>query len=352
MKKIKFYIFLTLLSGLSTKSFAVTDVGFSGELDVGFTYNQLPTRDQGVTAFSIPRLNLDIEASLRDNNEIFIELETAEYRDATSKRFDTQLKEAYLSLTSIVPARTELRYGFIPDFYIELQREQWDYDFWGAASQVPMIRYKYVSWSDLGVMYQGELPEDWGQWAFSITNGEGYQTDETGQRKQAQLLLGLTKAAPFYAMLAYTYGAYDDYDSSFNKKTRLAANLSYDFGRGLVALEYYATQDPADAIMAGHMAAGVDVTALHATVVDGEGASFFGRWDLTEKADLFARLDYLTPVKSEKNKNLKSVSAGVSYDSSEDIRWALACDYTDYSEDFSASMRDESKLVLATRVSF
>jgi hypothetical protein len=352
MKKIKFYIFLTLFSGLSAKSFAVTDVGFSGELDVAFTYKQLPTRDQGVSTFSIPRLTLDIEAPLRDNNEIFLQLETSEYRDETSKRFDTQLKEGYLSLTSILPPRSELRYGLIPDFYIELQREQWDYDFWGVASLVPMIKYKYADWSDLGAMYQGELPEDLGQWALSVTNGEGYQNDETGQRKQAQLLLGFTKAAPFYAMIAYTYGAYDAYDSSFSKKTRLAVNLSYEFSAGLLALEYYATQDPADAITAGHMAANVEVTALHGTVVDGEGASLFGRWDMTEKTDLFMRVDYLSPVKPEKSKNLKSASGGVSYDSSEDIRWALAYEYTDYSDDYSPSIRDESQLVLATRVSF
>ena len=338
--------------GLSSSSYAVTEVGFSGELDVAFNFKQLPTRDQGVTAFSLPRLNLDIEAPLRDNNEIFLRLESSEYRDGTSKRFDTQLKEGYLSLTSMVPARSELRYGLIPDFYIELQREQWDYDFWGASSLVPLIKYKYSAWSDLGAMYQGELPDDWGQWALSATNGEGYQSDETGQRKQAQLLVGLTKAAPFYAMLAYTYGSYDDYDSTFNVKTRLVANVSYEFSKGLLALEYFATQDPADAITVGKMAANVDVTALHATVVSGEGANLFGRWDVTEKTDLFMRVDYLAPVKTEKNKNLKAVSAGVSYDSSEDIRWALAYEYTDYSDDFSASIRDESQLVLATRVSF
>lgn len=352
MKKLKISLVLTLLTSLSVKSFAVTDIGFSGELDVAFTLKQLPTRDQGVTAFNIPRLNLDIEAPLRDNNEIFLRLESSEYRDGTSKRFDTQLKEAYLSLTSILPARSELRYGLVPDFYVELQREQWDYDFWGATSLVPMIKYKYASWSDLGAMYQGELPDDLGQWALSATNGEGYQSDEIGQRKQVQLLLGFTKAAPFYAMLAYTYGSYDEYDSSFNQKNRLAANFSYEFSRGLLALEYFATQDPADAITVGKMASGVDVTALHATVVSGEGAGLFGRWDVTEKTDLFMRLDYLAPVKTEKNKNLKAISAGVSYDSSDDIRWALAYEYTDYSDHFSASIRDESQLVLATRVSF
>lgn len=352
MKKVIICSVLTLLTGLSVNSFAVSEIEVSGELDLSFTMKNLPTRDQGVTAFNIPALKIDIEAPLREGNEIFLELESAEFRDGTSKRFDTQLKEAYLSLTSSLPANSELRYGLIPDFYVALQGENWDYSFWGTASYLPLIRYKYATWSDLGAMYQSELPGEWGQWALSLTNGEGYQSAETGQRKQGQLLLAITKAAPFYALLSYTYGSYDDYDSSFNKKTRLAANFSYEFSRGLLALEYYATQDPADAILAGGMAGGVDVTALHATVVDGEGASLFGRLGLTEKAGLFLRLDWLAPVKTEKTKNLKAISTGVSYDSSEDIRWALAYEYTDYSEEFSAAVRDESQLVLATKVSF
>lgn len=352
MKKVIFYSVLTLLLGLGVNSFAVSDIEISGELDLSFAVKNLPTRDQGVTAFDIPALKIDIEAPLREGNEIFLELESAEYRDGVSKRFDTQLKEAYLSLTSLLPANSELRYGLIPDFYIALQGENWDYSFWGPASNLPQIRYKYVTWSDLGIMYQSELPGEWGQWALSFTNGEGYQSAETGRRKQGQLLLALTKAAPFYTLLSYTYGSYDDYDSAFNKKTRLAANFSYEFGRGLLSLEYYATQDPADAILAGGIAGGVDVTALQATVVDGEGASLLGRLGLAEKADLFLRLDWLSPVKTEKAKNLKAISTGVSYDSSEDIRWVLAYEYTDYSEEFAVAVRDESQLVLATKASF
>src|SRR5207253_1434687 len=130
---------LGLFPGLSLHSQAVTDIDFSGELDLAATLKNLPTRDQGVTAFSMPSLKLDIEVPLRDNNEIFLQLESAEYRDATSKRFDTQLKEGYVSLTSFLPARAEFRYGLIPDHYIELEREQWDYDFWGQVSALPLV---------------------------------------------------------------------------------------------------------------------------------------------------------------------------------------------------------------------
>lgn len=353
MKNIKFYVFVSLFSFFSSKGLSITDINFSGELDLALTSKSLPTRDRGVTAFNMPFLKLDLEVPLKDENVVFVELESAEFRDADSKRFDTQLKEAYVSLTSFLPARAELRYGFIPDFYIELQREQWDYDFWGQTSLLPLLRYKYTAWSDMGALYQGELPQDWGQWAVTVTNGEGYQQNESGPRKQAQVLLGITRAAPFYAMLSYTDGAYESYDNSFNKKSRLLAHLSYEADRVLVALEYFKTKDPANIITAtAGMAGGVDVAALAGTSIEGEGGSLFGRYKMNDYSEYFLRLDYLTPHLDDRKKNLKSISTGLSYDTNDDLRWALAYEFTDYSEEFSAPMRDESQIVLATRVSF
>lgn len=351
MKKLKFYIFLILWGCGAPLCLAVTNINFSGELDLLLALKHLPTRDQGVTSISVPRLNLDIEVPLREENEVFLTLESAEFRDNKSKRFDTQLKNAYLSLTSMLPPQSTLRYGLIPDFYIELQREEWAYDFWGGKSDLPLIKYKYTHWSDLGFMYRGELPQDWGQWALSITNGEGYVQDEQGPGKQFQLLVGLTKMAPFYVTLAYTYGTYEDYASSFNKKIRSVLRLSYEFEKAFLSLEYFQTKDPAEAF-ANEMAAKVDVTDYLGTSLEGQGASLLGSYEISDQSELFLRWDVLSPVKQEARKNLKACSLGVSYDSSEDLRWALAFEYTDYSDEYSVTLRDESQLVLATRVSF
>jgi len=289
---------------------------------------------------------------LREGNEFFVELQNTEFRDATSKQYETGAREAYLSMTSFLPARSEMRYGLIPDFWVELEREQWGYDFWGVNSYMPLIKYKYSSWSDLGLMYQGELPDDWGQWSLSITNGEGLQSEETGPRKQVQLILAMTKTAPFYAMVSYVQGSYDNYDDSFNKKQRILLHMSYEFQKGLLALEAYDTKDPADAIQTEGMGGGVDVTDLHATNVEGQGATLYGIVKLNEKSDLFLRADWLNPVKTNAQKFLQDITAGVSYDMTDDIRWALAYEYTHYSDEFSDSARDQSLLTLATRVYF
>jgi hypothetical protein len=257
-----------------------------------------------------------------------------------------------LNLTSFLPARSELRYGLVPDFWVETEREQWDYDFWGMTSYVPLIKYKYASWADLGLMYRSELPADLGEWALSVTNGEGLESDEVGSRKQAQLVVNFTKAAPFYVLLSYLHGAYDNYDDMFNEKRRILAHVSYEGDRGLIAVEYYEAKDPANAITALKMAGGVDVTALTGSNVTGQGATLFGKWKFDEKWSLFARVDWLNPVKGESKKTLQDTSGGTAYELSEDILLAFSYEYIQYGEQFSPSPRDVSHFDFATRVNF
>lgn len=352
MKKIKICIFLTILSGVASSAFALNDVSISGEMDVVATLHNLPTRDQGTLAFSIPSLLLDVEGPLKEGNEFFVQLESSENRDATSKRYNTQLRKGYLSLTSFLSPQSEVRLGLIPDFWVEIEKEGWDYSFWGVNSYLPMIRYKYSSWSDLGVMYQTEFGDDWGLWAISASNGEGLDSDELGARKEFQILAGITKAAPIYFVISYVQGAYDLYDNSFNAKTRLLTHLSYEADRGTLALEYYQTKDPANAMTTLGIAGGVDVTALAGTSVSGQGASLFGKLKVSQKWALFARGDSLNPVKSDSKKNLQAVMAGTSYELTSDVMMALSYDSTQYGEQFSVSPRDVSRFVFATRAVF
>ena len=352
MKNVRFFAFFTLLMSIATSAMALNEVAISGEVDVATTLHNLPTRDQGTLAFSIPSLLLDVEVPLKEGNAFFLQLESSENRDATSKRFNTQLRQGYLSLTNFLSPQSEVRFGLVPDFWIEIEKEGWNYSFWGSNSYLPMIRYKYSSWSDLGVMYQTEFGDDWGLWAVSATNGEGLDSDEIGTGKQYQILLGITKAAPFYFVLNYVRGAYDLYDSSFNAKTRLITQFSYEADGGTLALEYFQTTDPANAITALGIAGGVDVAALAGTSVHGEGASLFGKLMVHPKWALFLRGDWLSPVKTGTKKNLQAIMPGLSFQLTSDILMALSYDSIQYGEQFSVSPRDLGRFVFATRAIF
>lgn len=351
MKIIKKRIVLVFFLGFATRCLANAEVDVSGELNLVASVKNLPTRDQGTTAFEIPSLKLFMQAPLKDRNEIFVELEAAASRGSTG-HFETTAKQAYLSLASFLPEGDELRYGLVPDDYIERHNELWDFYFWGPSSDVSLQKYGYISSADLGLTFRAHFPDDWGAWSFSVTNGEGLASDEVGPRKQGQVLLSLSKLSPLQLIVLYSYGAYEAYDASFNKRTRLLLNLGYEFSKGFLALEYFATEDPADALSQGAGADGVDVVALHGTNIRGQGASLLVRGDLSQESSLVLRADWLNPVKEDRKKQLVAWTAGISYDTSEDLRWLFAYEHTDYSESYAAALRDKSRIVLATRARF
>lgn len=351
MKNFRFFAFLSVLFLFFPRAFAVSDLTLSGEFNLLAAWKQLPTRDQGVTAFSIPSIRMDFEVPLHESNEIFVELESAEFRDATSKRYDTQAKEAYLSLVSLFTG-VEIRYGLIPNSWVEMQRGSWDYDFWGPTSETFLIKYKYSSWADLGVDVHGEFGDDFGEWTLSGSNGEGAESEELGRHKEYMAILSFHRLAPLYFTVSYLQGAYERIDDSFNQKKRIMAEISYATEITYAGISYYNTADPADAITAGKMAGEVDVVSLAGTSVEGQGASLLLRRKITARTDIFARADWLSPVKTQRDKNLRSVTGGVSFQSNEDLLWVLAAESTTYSETFAPAARDQSQFLAATQVKF
>ncbi|MBK9323669.1 MAG: hypothetical protein IPM97_12120 [Bdellovibrionaceae bacterium] len=352
MKKIKFHLFLMTFLGVGGGVVGASEIDISGELNLAATLYQLPTRDQGTLAFSIPSLRLDVEVPLRENNELFFQLESAERRDSGSKRYDTQLKEAYLSLVSPLAAASEIRYGLVPNYWIEAQKEHWGFDIWGLPSFLPLLKYGYMSWSDLGLMYQAGLSAELGTWGIIFSNGEGLESDEVGARKQVQLVINLNKMAPLYALLNITQGYYDHYDEKINEKRRLASQIGYQTESGLFALEYFVTQDPAEAITALKLGGGVDAAALNGNNVAGQGVSLLAKIVVSDKWQVFVRGDWLNPIKEDSQKTLQDWTGGFSHNLAEDIFLALSYEYTHYSEQFMASPRDASQFVFATQVSF
>jgi hypothetical protein len=351
MKTLKFFTFFAALTLLVPPVFAESDFTLSGQFNLLGTLKQLPSRDEGVTAFSIPSIRLDLEVPLKESNALQIELESSEFRDATSKRYDTQLKEGYLVMRSLLP-NAEIEYGLVPNPWVQYEREEWDYDFWGPTSEQFLIRYKYSSWADLGVVMNGVLENDIGEWAISAVNGEGAETEEIGKYKEFQVIFNLQALAPFFLTAGYLQGRYDLIDDSFNTKRRLMVEASYASELSLVSLTYYNTQDPADTLTAGTMAGGVDVRTLHGSNVEGQAVSLLARRKFTARTDVFLRGDWLQPVKTRSDATLKALAGGVAFQSTEDLLWVLGAESTTYSETFSTAARDQAQFLLATQVRF
>lgn len=351
MKKTAFTMIFVSLFVMGPQAYALSDFNFSGQFNLLAALKQLPSRDQGVVAFSVPSLRMDFEIPLKESNEIFVELESTQFRDPQSKRYDTQVKEAYLSLASLWIG-SELRYGLVPNPWVEMQRQSWEYDFWGPSSEVFLVRYNYSSWADLGVVFLSEFSQDWGEWILSAVNGEGGETEEIGKYKEVQAIISLQKYAPFYLTIGYLQGAYDAFEDTFHDKKRVMAELSFASEFNFFSVTYYNTFDPANIITNNNMAGGVNVVSLHGTNVEGQAVSLLTRRKLTARTDLFLRADWLNPVKSQSGNTLQAFAGGVGFQSSDDLLWVLAAEQTSFGAEFSSSAREQLQFLAATQVRF
>ncbi|WP_374078442.1 hypothetical protein [Bdellovibrio bacteriovorus] len=351
MKKIVLCALFSLFA--SSQSWALSDLEISGELDVTASVWNLPTGARGNSAFGVPSLLLDLNAPLKEDNLLVLTLEGSETKTSSGERFDVKVREAYLDLVSLFQGMHALRFGLIPDPWQEAQYETWSYRFLGKDAWAMTEKWKYQNYSDLGLSFMSELPQNMGEWAFTFSNGEGAEKEEGGPHKEAAFFARLTMWAPWTLSLNYVRGNYDLYGEDVGLKERIQAMVTYEVeDQWLVGLEYLATKDPADALRDLKMAEEVDVTALSGDAVRGQGASFFTVISTGPKAEVMLRYDYLNAATGEEGKDLQTVVAALGYQVTDDIKAALAVDHTRYGSDFALGARDRSKVELAAQVLF
>jgi hypothetical protein len=344
---------LCLLLLVHSSAWALPDLNLEGELDVSTQLNFLPTSQQGNTAFSLQGLRLWSDVPLQDANAVEMLFEGAEKRDADSHRFDVQMKEAYLDLTSPFTGLRSMRYGLIPNSWQENQHERWDYDFLGDFGKAFTEKNGYISHSDLGVMYLSELADDKGEWSFAVTNGEGMESDEAGPRKDAQAFFEWRGWPSWALSLGYIYGAYDQYEASLGKKERILLQLTYEKADVFIAgLEWMDAHDPADTFSALKMAQGVDLTHYLGRNIHGQGGDLFLRWHSGPKAETILRYEQLQVVVGDKDKAMKTAWAGLSYHFTDDILAMAVASYSWFPEGYGLGSRNQSALQLATKITF
>lgn len=342
-----------LLSLFAHQSKALTDIEITGEVDITASVWNLPTGERGTSSFNLPTLFMNFSAPLKENNFLEMTLEGAEEKQNTTERFGVQVRTAYLDLVSPFPAGSALRTGLIPQPWQEAYYEVWPYRFLGENAWTITEKWKYLNYSDLGFSYMSEIPDDLGEWALTLSNGEGVGEKETGSHKDASIFARLFILNPLSLSLNYVRGNYEKYGEKVGLKERIQAMIVYEEKNvWSVGLEYLVTQDPADGIRTLEMAEGVDVLALSGQSVRGQGGSFFTIVSTGPKAEVMLRYDYLNAVTDESGRDLQTYIASLGYQVSEDIKTAISADYTKYGENYAPGFRDRSKIELATQVLF
>lgn len=351
MKKIVLGSLFSLF--VTTQVLALSEIELTGELNATASVWNLPTGERGNSAFEMPSLFLGLNVPLQDDNLLVLTLEGSEKKSASPSRFDVGVREAYLDLVSVFAGMQALRVGLIPQTWQEAQYENYQYRFLGPSAWSMTEKWKYHSYSDLGLSFMSQLPHDYGEWAMNLTNGEGAEEAEEGPHKEVTLFVRLFKWSPLTLSLGYVRGNYDLYGVDVGLKERIQGLLTYEVkDRWLLALEYLSTRDPADAIRDYSMVDGVEVTSLSGQAIRGEGASVYAVVHTGPKAEILVRYDYMNPVVGESGKELQTAILALGYQVTDDIKAALAVDHTKYGEDFAPGARERSKLELAAQVLF
>lgn len=353
MKTTSVLIILTAMSMLSPAAWALTDIEISGELNLAAQVYNLPTGSRGDSAFLVPSFLLGLSVPLKEGNLLVATLEGAEKRDSATQEFDVYSRNVYLDVVSLFEGLHAIRFGLIPQTWQEAQYEDWDYRFLGSSGKVMTEKYRYLSYSDLGASFMSQLPQELGEWAFTISNGEGAEKSETGPHKEFGLFMRITKTHPWTFALSYIRGSYEGMDDSFSLKERIQGLAMYQSGdQWMIGLEVLDSHDPAEAVRDLKMADEVDTTAWLGQSIHGRAASLFGEVSTGPLTKIVMRYDYLQPTVGLSDKEMMSALAGLSYQVTEDIRSALVIDYSQYSEGYGLGVRDASKLEFATQVLF
>lgn len=348
-------IFFALIATFifNSKARALSEVEVSGELDITGSIWTLPTGERGNSSFAVPSLFLNFDVPLQEDNLLVLTLEGSEEKSSSVERFDVKVREAYLDVVSLFPDMRGLRLGLIPDTWQQAYYELWNYRFLGNTAWSLTEKWKYQNYSDLGVSLMSEFDQGGGEWAVSLSNGEGAREKETGPHKEFSAFLRVYTHSPWTFTANYVRGNYEKYGEDVGLKERIQALVVYQYDDGpVVGLEFLATKDPADAIRDYGMTDGLDVLAQTGRAVSGEGGSLFTVFKTGPLAEVMLRYDYFNAVKGEDGKDLQTVQGALGYQVTEDIRAALVLDHTRYGGAFAAGTRDRSKVEFATQVLF
>ena len=344
-------------------AFAQDSFQLSGELNSSLMIYNLPSGDRGNSKFKIQNFLINLDVPLEQGNGLVIKFEGSDDRDTlvetstgdqyqTLGKFEFGLREAYLDIVSPFSSMKVVRLGMIPQVWQEAHYQEQNYRFLGRTSWELTEKYNYLSYSDLGFTYMAEMPRLAGEWAISLYDGEGIQKSDRKAYKEVSLFFSFFKDEDYSLNLNLVYGNYDIYESAINSKERLLVSWVHGISDRLVAgMEVMYARDPMEAFADFNIANTPNLDDYPAEKIDGYGGSLYAIYKVKDRSEVFLRYDYLNAA-IKANKTVQTGVIGYGYDFSQDIKLAVAMDYTGYSSGYGKAVRDESKLTLATQVLF
>lgn len=234
--------FLSLLLFIVFWTFAVVDRAsaeilmdrlnpeISGEIRLNAEYDFAPSSKMGHSTFKSPGMELNLGLDPADDLWIQVTLQAGPSRDSVNGKWNLQASSVYAEFLGLANRRDSLRYGLIPNLWIEYAESIWGYRWNCDHCRVLVDRYQYVSRSDLGLSYRS--PWLYGFWSMAVTNGEGLDQEEEGSGKDFQVMaeylpMGLFLNRRIAMAASYIRGSYDHVDTSVSKKERFLVQAHY-----------------------------------------------------------------------------------------------------------------------------
>jgi len=215
--------------------------------------------------------------------------------------------------------RLYLKYG-----YIELRKPAWKLKLLVGLHYVPLLAFQENIWgyrsiskmlldlehkqtsSDLGVKLHGQFPKEYGDYAFSFVNGEGYNQPEMGKHKG---LYGRITFRPFPVSI---YGL---------QLTGFVSHIQKTENNSTAVYTGFTTFQSDRITLGAELSAGYD--KIHSLKTNFIGTSIFSVFKLTCKWTLIGRLDWFDPDKGRtENSHFRQI-VGIGYWINKDIELVL-----------------------------
>lgn len=292
-----------------------------GEANMGADLLVKPTSKEGDLNFQLRQMKVGVAAELDEEAQVQLVLSADEDRNATqgsSRKLIVQLDSAELNLYTHFGTWT---LGLTSHPWLISQGEYLDFELWGPSSRPMIRRYKYVAESDQGVRWTFEN-ESGGKLEAALFNGEENRSEELGPKKDLVFVWDQA-VGQSYLGIGGSFGRYDLY-SPVNEKNRVMLRGRTLWGRAEFGFEALWAQDSADAVTHLGLAEGVDLSAtLPGRKTTAEGASVWGLYHLSERENLFFRVDSLNPSRETPEKGVQAGQIAYSRQYSESITLAL-----------------------------